>query len=98
MGAICSFTIRGPGETGKMAILHILPTAILAAAVTIGGGMIDTGETGRPSEAKVAFADAPYGVDPIVTGPTSASFKAQQEIAGCDRAEWPDVPVACYPE
>lgn len=49
------------------------------------------------TEAEAAFADAPYGVDPMVTGPTSASFKQQQAQAGCAKAVWPDVPLACYP-
>lgn len=47
--------------------------------------------------AEEAFPDAPYGVDPMVTGPTSASFKKQQAQAGCDKAVWPDIPLACYP-
>jgi hypothetical protein len=48
--------------------------------------------------AEEAFSDAPYGVDPMVTGPTSASFKQQQADAGCDKAVWPDIPLACYPK
>ncbi len=49
------------------------------------------------SAAEELFADAPAGVDPMVTGPVSASFKKRQRDAGCDRAKWPNVPVACYP-
>lgn len=52
----------------------------------------------RDEDAGERFADAPYGVDPMVTGPVSASFKRQQEIAGCDQAMWPNVPAACYPD
>ncbi|MDQ6432601.1 hypothetical protein RB623_00870 [Mesorhizobium sp. LHD-90] len=44
------------------------------------------------------FADAPYGVDPVVTGPVSASFRKQREAAGCDKAVWPNVPASCYPD
>jgi hypothetical protein len=44
-----------------------------------------------------AFPDAPYGVDPTVTGPTSASFKTRQAAAGCNQAVWPNIPLACYP-
>ncbi|WP_246677368.1 MULTISPECIES: hypothetical protein [unclassified Mesorhizobium] len=44
------------------------------------------------------FADAPDGVDPIVTGPVSAAFKQRQKDANCDTAVWPDVPRACYPD
>jgi hypothetical protein len=48
--------------------------------------------------AEEAFFDAPYGVDPVVTGPTSASFKKEQAENGCDTAVWPDIPLACYPK
>lgn len=44
------------------------------------------------------FADAPDGVDPIVTGPVSAAFKQRQKDANCDTAVWPNVPRACYPD
>lgn len=81
-----------------MALLHILPTAVLAAALTMSGGAFETGRSIDPTDAELAYADAPYGVDPMVTGPVSASFKEQQQIAGCDAAKWPDVPLACYPE
>jgi hypothetical protein len=47
--------------------------------------------------AEEAFSDAPYGVDPMVTGPTSASFKKEQAEAGCDKAVWPDISLDCYP-
>lgn len=47
--------------------------------------------------AEEAFSDADYGVDPVVTGPTSASFRKQQAEAGCDEAIWPEIPLACYP-
>ena len=49
------------------------------------------------TEAEEAFPDADYGVDPMVTGPTSASFKQQQAEAGCTEAAWPDIPLDCYP-
>jgi hypothetical protein len=47
--------------------------------------------------AEQAFPDAEYGVDPMVTGPVSASFAEQQANAGCDQAVWPKIPLACYP-
>lgn len=50
-----------------------------------------------PTAAEEVFPDAPYGVDPVVTGPTSASFKSKQAENGCDKAVWPNIPVACYP-
>jgi hypothetical protein len=48
--------------------------------------------------AQQMFADAPDGVDPIVTGPVSASFKQRQKDANCDTAVWPNIPRACYPD
>lgn len=42
--------------------------------------------------------DAPFGVDPVVTGPVSAAFKARRAAAGCDTAVWPNIPAACYPD
>lgn len=44
------------------------------------------------------FADAPDGVDPVVTGPVSVSFRQKQNDAGCDKAVWPDIPAVCYPD
>ncbi|MBZ9884745.1 hypothetical protein LB535_20570 [Mesorhizobium sp. CA10] len=54
-----------------------------------------------PPDARTAqqmFADAPDGVDPVVTGPVSAAFKQRQKDANCDTAVWPNVPRACYPD
>lgn len=54
-----------------------------------------------PRDAKTAqqmFADAPDGVDPIVTGPVSAAFKQRQKAANCDTAVWPNIPATCYPD
>jgi len=53
--------------------------------------------TAVPDAAQL-FADAPDGVDPVVTGPVSAAFRQQQAEAGCDKAVWPHVPVSCYPD
>lgn len=44
------------------------------------------------------FDDAPYGVDPIVTGPVSTAFKQRQQAARCAEAVWPNVPQACFPD
>ena len=44
------------------------------------------------------FSDAPYGVDPVVTGPVSAAFRERQERLRCDDAKWPNVPRGCYPD
>jgi hypothetical protein len=54
-------------------------------------------QAAEPTAAK-AFADAPDGVDPMVTGPVSATFRQRQEAAGCSEAVWPDIPMACYPD
>lgn len=48
--------------------------------------------------AEEAFPDAPYGVDSMVTGPTTLAFSKQQADAGCEIAVWPNVPLACYPK
>ena len=53
--------------------------------------------TDAPSAEQV-FADAPDGVDPMVTGPVSAAFKQRQDAANCDSAVWPDIPMVCYPD
>ncbi|MBB6409417.1 hypothetical protein [Mesorhizobium sangaii] len=53
--------------------------------------------TVAPSAEQV-FADAPDGVDPMVTGPVSTAFKQRQDAANCDTAVWPNVPMVCYPD
>lgn len=55
------------------------------------------GDVAVTPDATAMFADAPDGVDPIVTGPVSVSFRQQQAEAGCDKAVWPKIPAACYP-
>ncbi|HEY4192960.1 MAG TPA: hypothetical protein VGM46_09980 [Mesorhizobium sp.] len=52
---------------------------------------------GAMTDAQEMFSDAPDGVDPMVTGPVSASFKVKQADAGCGKAVWPNVPAGCYP-
>lgn len=44
------------------------------------------------------FPDAPYGVDPIVTGPVSTAFAQKRKALACDDAVWPRVPAGCYPD
>ena len=79
-------------------------TAALAMLLAVGvAHSTDTRRIEAPAllveqtAAAAAFSDAPYGVDPMVTGPTSVSFKKQQAENGCDKAAWPDIPLACYP-
>jgi hypothetical protein len=73
---------------------------LLAAGVahSTGTRQIEGPALAAQTPAEEAFADAPYGVDPMVTGPTSASFKKEQADAGCNKAVWPDIPLACYPK
>lgn len=52
----------------------------------------------QPDDASEIFADAPYGVDPVVTGPVSAQFRERRQHLGCDTATWPNVPRGCYPD
>jgi hypothetical protein len=56
------------------------------------------GRAAAPSDDDRSFDDAPYGVDPIVTGPVSAAFKRRQETLHCAERVWPDIPAACYPD
>jgi hypothetical protein len=81
-----------------MAILQIVNTTALILAVAVAGGAFAPDPVDRDlTGAELAFADAPYGVDPIVTGPVSEEFKARRDNAGCDNVRWPDIPLECYP-
>lgn len=82
------------------------PVAILAAAAIayagVGTSATDTsdlraGIAGEPPAVNV-FDDAPYGVDPVVTGPVTGEFREKQKALRCDDAQWPHVPLACYPD
>lgn len=80
-----------------------LPGALLAM-LAISSAATPLAEDDRrpedrlPIEQASLFPDAPYGVDPVVTGPVSAKFRETREAFGCDRAVWPNIPAACYPE
>jgi hypothetical protein len=93
----------------KMVISRVLSATAASAAVAVLLAVGVAHSTGTrhldgptvseaATEAEQAFADAPYGVDPMVTGPTTASFKRKQAIAGCNEAIWPNVPLDCYPD
>ena len=74
---------------------------VLAAGAAQSAAALKEANPARPDEAQSAeqmFADAPDGVDPIVTGPVSAAFKQRQKEANCDSAVWPNIPKACYPD
>jgi hypothetical protein len=78
---------------------------VVAVALATGGAqsaaprLAALGDQAAPiSDAQQLFADAPDGVDPIVTGPVSASFKQKQADLGCAEAVWPNIPASCYPD
>jgi hypothetical protein len=74
---------------------------LLAAGAAHSAATLKEAHLALPSDTRSAeqrFADAPEGVDPVVTGPVSAAFKQRQENAGCDSAVWPEIPTVCYPD
>ncbi|UCI08494.1 hypothetical protein [Mesorhizobium sp. B1-1-8] len=74
---------------------------VLAAGAAQSAAVLREANPARADNAQTAeqlFADAPDGVDPVVTGPVSAAFKQRQKDAGCETAVWPNVPRACYPD
>ncbi|TIS97092.1 MAG: hypothetical protein E5W72_11825 [Mesorhizobium sp.] len=74
---------------------------LLAAGAAQSAATFKEARPALPSDTRTAeqlFADAPDGVDPVVTGPVSAAFKQRQENAGCDSAVWPKIPTVCYPD
>ncbi|AZO50123.1 MAG: hypothetical protein EOS54_23570 [Mesorhizobium sp.] len=78
--------------------------ATLAVLLAVGGAQSAATLKGNPAlpadtqTAEQMFADAPDGVDPVVTGAVSAAFKQRQKDAGCDSAVWPKIPAVCYPD
>lgn len=79
--------------------------AVLAAGAAQSAATLREPPPGEPPPALASdtptaeqlFADAPDGVDPMVTGPVSAAFRQRQEAANCDNAVWPNIPTVCYP-
>jgi len=78
----------------SFAVLLAVNAAQSAATRTDARTLLPTGAT----PAQQAYADAPDGVDPIVTGPVSTAFKQRQAAAGCETASWPNIPLVCYPD
>lgn len=75
--------------------------ALLVAGAAQSATALKEANPARPDDARTVeqmFADAPDGVDPVVTGPVSASFKQRQKAANCDSAVWPNIPRVCYPD
>lgn len=85
-----------------------LPTGVVlgaaVVAVVLGTGTSNSStlryapmDRAVETAAEKAFDDASYGVDSMVTGPTSASFKQRQDVLNCKAAVWPNVPMGCFP-
>jgi hypothetical protein len=101
---------KGYGWAAGAMVLCLSAAAISSGSASPGGSDVSVAAAplqedfgnidASPGSADVAqrFADAPYGVDPVVTGPVSTAFKQQREAANCDKAVWPNVPAACYPD
>ena len=81
-----------------------LATAAIAVLLAVGAAhstanrYVEQPDILLQTAAEDAFPDAAYGVDPMVTGPTSAAFATKQTELGCDKATWPDIPLGCYPD
>ena len=96
-------TIQRSGRIAVLAALALGGVGAFAIAATDNGraplslAAPATADDTDPSLAELAFPDAPFGVDPIVTGPTSASLKSRQAASSCAEAIWPQIPVDCYP-
>ena len=102
-------TIQGPGSSNVMTdklnrfwplIASAAFAMLLAANVAQSAATLKETRPSLPSNAPAeqVFADAPDGVDPVVTGPVSAAFKQRQDDANCDSAVWPNIPMVCYPD
>jgi hypothetical protein len=73
---------------------------LLAANAAQSAATLKEARPALPSNAPAeqVFADAPDGVDPVVTGPVTAAFKQRQDAANCDTDVWPNIPMVCYPD
>ncbi len=89
------------GKAARGRIGFSLSLTVIAVMLAVGGARSAATHGDQPrvaaTEAEQLFPDAPYGVDPMVTGPVSASFETRQAEVGCKDAVWPDIPAACYP-
>ncbi|MBN9243834.1 MAG: hypothetical protein J0I98_13670 [Mesorhizobium sp.] len=79
-------------------LVGALALVLAAGAAHSAATRTDTPKIAVATGAETLFPDAPDGVDATVTGPVSASFRQRQADAGCDKAVWPNVPAACYPD
>lgn len=79
---LAAVAVLAVAGTANSAVRHVIPVVE---------------KTVDQTAAQAMFPDAPDGVDPMVTGPVSASFRLQQAQADCADAVWPNIPAACYP-
>jgi hypothetical protein len=80
------------------AVMCLTPALMSAGSAAPTRDAMPRLEAGRAADIEQEFADAPDGVDPVVTGPVTAAFRERQIQAGCDTAEWPNIPRVCYPD
>ncbi len=101
------FTHRHRARLAAAVGLALLPAlAATSSAAPEGPFVVARAEITSPEkpvqpvepDASELFADAPYGVDPVVTGPVSASLRERQQRLNCDAATWPHIPRGCYPD
>jgi len=86
-------TLRTTAATSAVALLLAAGVAHSTASRSVEKPVLMA-----QTAAEKAFPDAEFGVDPMVTGPVSASFKEKQIRANCAAAVWPDIPLGCYPD
>jgi hypothetical protein len=86
----------------KLSGIFVAASVCAASAIGVthstGARHVERPAAQLDTAAEQAFPDAPYGVDPVVTGPTTASFKQRQSDLRCADAVWPDIPLDCYPD
>lgn len=89
-----AFALNAP-----IALAAVISVALAGSALSAGSPDSKAPEARKDrTAAEMAYADAPYGVDPMVTGPTSGKFKRQRQMSGCEVASWPNIPLSCYPD
>ncbi|MBS3647907.1 hypothetical protein KEU06_04595 [Pseudaminobacter sp. 19-2017] len=97
LAGVAALVISGAAVAAEIA--YPLEGERLALVAPQIGAAVSSINPAQPSQDETErFADAPYGVDAMVTGPVSAAFKQQQERLGCAEAEWPNIPTGCYPD
>jgi polyisoprenoid-binding protein YceI len=99
-GIGCLMKTRSDSLTRLLAAATVVVfAALLLTPVAARTPMPDAAQGWQADpEPEEAFADAEFGVDPMVTGPTSAGFRERQARLRCLDAKWPNIPAACYPD